>query len=246
MAGIYSKSTTDIVSGQSFVYHTPLSWHANNPSNKPAVLYAHGRGGTARDWFEPSIYPFLKAFIDAGYPLVANDLGGTTNWGNNTAITRLDQTRTFAQGSEIGAKSGKVVLFSVSMGGLAVCNWARQNKANVACIVMTVPATELEYYHNNDLLPDVNEAAEIESAYGGLTGYNNSLATHSPINYAAEIADLPIAIHYNTDDTMASPARIEAFGAAVGAEMHPTLGGHTLNNLNMSQVISFINTHTAS
>lgn len=238
MAGIYSKSTVDTVSGQSFVYHTPLSWHPNG--SKPAILYAHGRGGTARDFFDPSVYPMLKALTDAGYPFVANDLGGTTNYGNNTAITRLGQTRTFAQGSEIGAQSGKVVLFSVSMGGLAVCNWARQNKAQVACIVMTVPATELEYYHDNDILEGVDAAAEIEAAYGGTTAYNNSLATHSPINYAAEISDLPIAIFYNTDDPMASPARVEAFGAAVGAQMYPTLGQHTLNNINTAQVVSFI------
>lgn len=244
MAGIYYKSVTEASTSQNFSYFTSLDWKKDG--SKPAILYAHGRGGTARDFFDPSVYSKLKALTDAGYPFVANDLGGTTNYGNNTAITRLGQTRAFAQSAEVGAKAGKVVLFSVSMGGLAVCNWARQNKANVACIVMTVPATELEYYHNNDLLPDVNEAAEIEAAYGGLTGYNNSLATHSPLNYAAEIADLPIAIHYNTDDTMASPARIEAFGTAVGAEMHPMTGGHTINNLNMTEVVSFINTHTAS
>lgn len=244
MAGIFSKSTVDTDSGQSFVYFTPLTWHPTG--SKPAILYAHGRGGTARDFFDPYMYPFLEAFAGAGYPLVANDLGGTTNYGNNTAITRLGQTRTFAQGSEVGAQSGKVVLFSVSMGGLAVCNWARQNKTQVACIVMTVPATELEYYHDNDILPDVNEAAEIEAAYGGTTAYNSALATHSPINYAAEISDLPIAIFYNTDDQWASPARIEAFGTAVGATMFPTLGGHTLDNLNMTQVISFIDTHTSS
>lgn len=244
MAGIFSKSILDVSSGQSFVYFTPLSWHP--AGSKPAVLYAHGRGGTARDFFDPSVYPHLKALMDAGYPMVANDLGGTTNYGNNTAITRLGQTRTFAQGPEVGAKAGKVVLFSVSMGGLAVCNWARQNKANVACIVMTVPATELEYYHDNDILEGVDAEAEIDAAYGGHANYVNSLATHSPINYAAEISDLPIAIFYNTDDTMASPARIEAFGAAVGAEMHPSLGNHTLTNINMTNLVSFIDTHTAS
>lgn len=243
MAGIFSKSTIDISSGQSFVYFTPLSWHPTG--SKPAILYAHGRGGTARDFFDPSVYAKLKAFTDAGYPLVANDLGGTTNYGNDTAITRLGQTRTFAQGPQIGAKSGKVVLFSVSMGGLAVCNWARQNKSLVSCIVMTVPATELQYYHDNDILEGVDAEAEIDAAYGGHTNYVNSLATHSPLNYAAEIADLPIAIFYNTDDNMASPARIEAFGAAVGASMFPSLGLHTLDNINMTQLISFIDTHTA-
>lgn len=244
MAGIFYKSTTDLVSLQNFVYFTPSSWQSDG--SKPAILYAHGRGGTARDFFEPSVYSHLKALMDAGYPMVANDLGGTATFGNDTAITRLGQTRTFAQSSEVGAKSGKVVLFSVSMGGLAVCNWARQNKSSVACIVMTVPATELQYFHDIGILEGINAEAEIDAAYGGHSNYVNALPTHSPLTYAAEIADLPIAIFYNTDDNMANPARVEAFGAAVGAEMHPSLGVHTLENINMTQLVSFIDTHTAS
>lgn len=246
MAGIYAKSMTELSSSQNFVYFTPLDWHPSNPANKPAILYAHGRGGTARDFFDPSVYRILKAFIDAGYPFIANDLGGTSNFGNDTSILRLGQTKAFAQSAAVGAKPGKVILFSVSMGGLAVCNWARQNKADVACIVMTVPATELQYFHDTpNILPGVDVTAEMNAAYGGASAYSAAIPTHSPLTYASEIADLPIAIHYNTDDTMANPARVEAFGAAVGATMHPTLGGHTLDNINMDQIISFINTHTA-
>lgn len=244
MPGIFYKSTTELSTSQNFVYFTPLDWHASG--SKPAIIYAHGRGGSARDFFDPSVYHMLKAFTDAGYPFVSNDMGGATNYGNDTAITRVGQTRSFAQSAEIGAQTGKVVLFSISMGGLAVCNWARQNKANVACIVMMVPATELEYYHDNDILEGVDAEAEIDAAYGGHSNYVASLATHSPINYTAEISDLPIAIFYNTDDSMANPGRIEAFGSAVGATMHPATGDHNVTHFNMSQVLSFIDTHTGS
>lgn len=191
---------------------------AKQDGTRPAIVFAHGRASDAQQ----AMYAFANSaggqtygLADAGYQVFASDLGGVATWGNDTAQSRIGSAKTYVQGT-LGAKSGKVGLYGVSMGALACLNWARANASSVACIGLVVPVTDLDYMHANNVQ---GWAAEIETAYTNLSGYNAGVATHDPNqNTATHASGPPIKVWYASDDTTAITARQQAFITATGCQ----------------------------
>lgn len=203
---------------------------------RPLVVWVHGRGVggvTARtnNGF------LLRPIAEAGYLVVANDIGGTTTWGAEwqkvTDAVSCGQTT-------LGASAGQVALICSSMGALSGLRYARANPAQVACIALMVPVTDLAYQHD----PSPNGwASEIEAAYiAAGTSYAAAVADMDPMqNTAGHAAGPPLAIWRATDDAVAITERQDAFADATGAKVH-SLGavGHAFGTVDAAEVIAFL------
>ncbi len=216
-----------------------------NPSLLPGVLVFHGAGGTAFNSMDSSTAGQLQIFqrLSEVYPTVSADWGGASNWGNDTAISRVTSGQTYIQGSTAScrAKSGKVMLVGLSMGFTTACNWARANLSQVACIVGIIPANDV-----NDMVTNNRggTAAGINAAYGGTYSESTDGPTHNPTNYAASL-NVPIKLWYSDSDTVVVPSTVTNFVAHAPNASAVDVGsqGHseaTMLSVNMNDVLSFI------
>lgn len=201
------------------------------------VVWCHEHGATA-DFLRAEPQFGATAFADAGIPVIACDLGGAATWGNDTAQSRIQSAWDYLV-AQSGCASDKVLLYSRSMGTFEAWLWALANPTKVAAIASSLLAVDLIGIHDGDL---GGFATEIETAYGGSSGWNAAKAAHDPYSLRASYAGLfPSAIWYSTDDPLALPARATTFGAAVGATMH-SLGAvaHTDANLDPLEPYDFL------
>lgn len=204
------------------------------PNANTGVILAPGFLGTA-DYFTEYYSPVdLKAKELAQripmqrVPAIATDMGGSSTWGNDTAIAACGSTLTYLN-TATKARTDRVVLVGLSMGALTVLNWARANPSKVAAIGLFLPAVNLADIHDNDRS---GLASAIESAYGGAAGYAADGPSHDPANFTSSYTGMPIRIWYSTDDTTAVPSVVTAFGTAVGATL-TSMGnvGHSISSL---------------
>jgi predicted esterase len=223
---------------------THLAYRADN--TRPAVLWAHGRGGSGVN--ETQIadnFRVMNGVSCGNYPILSMDMGGQTTWGNDTAIAKVTDAKTYAQGT-LGGKAGKVLLWGGSMGSLVVLNWAAANPTLVAAVACALPANSLVDLHDNNR---GGFKTEIETAHG--TGVlasfvGNATATaHDPTQQAANLISFPIKLWYSTDDTTVVPSTVTAFQTAVntagGNCQIQSMGaiGHTITAIDETQVLRF-------
>lgn len=218
---------------------TPIGWLHDR--SRPAVVFCHGRDGSAlRPTEFTDTFGTLEGIVRGGYPMVASDLGGRRNWGNDLAIGRVGDARAFAQRAPLLASTGKVLVLGESMGCLAACSWAARNPSLVQALVLMVPAVDLAFHHDNDTLGQA--ATEIDEAYGGHDAYVAALPTHSPVAYAAEslVGRFPIHVHYGDDDDLAPyEESIAPFVAAAGATTFAKDGGgHDLQGIDADAILA--------
>lgn len=211
------------------------------------VLFMHGATNTETQMIDNTNYPSLRAILaavaQAGYPVLGVYAGGD-QWGNATAQARMDDAKTYLQGT-VGAKTGSVVLIGGSMGGLACQNWAKAHAATTACIVGLVPVSDL-----NDI-KTANRgglAASVNTAYGGSYVEATYGATYNPHTYAATgLAGIPYKAWYGASDTIVLPATVTDVCTAAGASATAVsvTGGHdtALDNIPPADVVSFIGAH---
>lgn len=168
----------------------------------------------------PNSVALFRAIAER-YAILGCTFGGDA-WGNDTAIARVSDAKTYLQGT-LGAASGSVIVMGSSMGGATAMAWARANPSLVACLVLFVPVSDL-----NDIVSNNRGglAGSVNTAYGG--AYNNGThgPTHNPAVFAASLAGIPTQIWYATDDAVCVSATVSAVGSAIGAEMHTLTGGH--------------------
>jgi predicted alpha/beta hydrolase family esterase len=221
-----------------------LPW--NYDGDRTPILYGHAYGASALSILTGAAY--WTAFpTRLRLPLVAGDLGGASLFGNPTAVSAVDDLRTFAQkqtAPNIGGKSGDVLLFGGSMGAQTLLNWTRQHLTDVAAIlaVIGVPDVEAARANNRNGI-----AAAIEAAYTDNAGWQAARPTSNPIEYAADLAAIPCMWWYSTNDPYYTVAEVNALAAAWGAnlELH-SLGavGHTFGGLDVDACVEFIAAHT--
>lgn len=196
---------------------TPRTYRPDGSTR--GIIFGHGVTGNSVTWLRDVFFPNVKPIVDL-YPCLGADLGGGTTFGNDTAIARVTDAKTYLQGT-VGAASGQVILYGVSMGGAVVLNWARANVASVAGILLIKPAVDIEDIRANNR---GSLQASIETAYTNNAGWQAVRATHNPVQYGASLAGIPISVWYGEADTTVVPATIAAFAAAVGSSC-------TLNSL---------------
>jgi alpha-beta hydrolase superfamily lysophospholipase len=206
---------------------------------KRLVVWCHSAGATAgSEHLEPWLAAnnTLPIFDLLGLPIISAKYGGQV-WGNDTAQTRVGDAIAYMTGGEFNAKTDKVLLLGVSMGGMLALNWARANPSKVAAIILFYPAVNLQWIHDN------GGAATTEAAYGGsLASFNAAVAAHDPLQHTAEYAGVPIQMWYSDADTVVGTANQQAFLAAVsGIESHllPGAGHADMTAINPSSVAGF-------
>lgn len=224
--------------------HVVLQSRTHRPNaTVPGVVWCHGHTSAT--------YPSTTVQTqgpDAGtipyalaekWPLISADLGGNV-WGNDTAIARVGLSKTYLQGTaayQPQAKAGGVFLVGGSMGAAAALNWARQNLSSVKAIALLIPAVDVDDIHDNNRN---GYAAEIETAYTNLAGWDAAVSTHNPVTYAAELTGIPIKVWYSSSDPICVPATASAFATASGATLR-SLGavGHTSATVDASEITDF-------
>lgn len=181
---------------------------------KRGVLFLHGRGGGYLDAMTPGIGGEVCArLVNAGYPLLSCDLGGTVTWGNDTAQARVTTALGYLR-SQFGASSSSVYVVGASMGALLALNWTKANLASVKALALCVPITDLADVHTNNR---GGFATEAETAYGGAPAYATAEAAHNPAASPASFTSKPIRLWYASNDTTAVPATVTTFAASSGA-----------------------------
>lgn len=223
----------------------PKRWLADGTVR--GCLYMHGATSDEKQMIDytnaPGLLAILAAVANAGYPILGVYAGGD-QWGNATAQARMDDAKTYLQGT-LGAKSGSVVLIGGSMGGLAVQNWAKAHAASTACIVGITPVSDVNDIKTNNR---GGLAASINTAYGGSYVEATYGATYNPHTYAATgLAGIPYKAWYGTSDAIVISTTVTdtvtAAGASASAVAVAGDHGSAPGNIPPADVVSFIGAH---
>lgn len=242
---VQSYGKGDYVASEAHTIYVPGDYLPD--ATKRGAIFGHSRGGDATQLVSPtsSSYATMRAIAEGlGLPIMATDAGGTDNWGNSTAVTRIGQTATFLRGATWGAHAtDPLILFGQSMGAVTVLNWALGHLSDVACVVLFIPVLNVSDVVTNNR---GGLAASVNSAYGGAWSEGTHGATSNPVTYAASLAGVPIQIWYANNDTTAIPGAVTAFDGSVGAscEIHDVGAlGHTqaaVDAVDVAGVLAFI------
>lgn len=131
------------------------------------------------------------------------------------------------------------------MGFLAACNWARQNKTNVAGIIGLVYSKGLAWDYANLGAPN---PAEMDTAYGGHTAFTPALPTHDPASYGpTDLAGIPMLLVASSDDATLGYSGQQSFAQAMQTGASPGLvtfitqtGGHSLQSFDPTVIKPFL------
>lgn len=194
-------------------YRVWLPKQFNRDATRRAIIFTHGAGQTMDDL---TIHePCFQTWANMGFVVCAADLGGGHTWGNDDSIAAIDRYWAFLK-RNYRVKSDKIVLAAMSMGGTTAFNWAHNNPTKIAAIHAVLPLLDLEWFYGTDFL---GSHTEIDDAYGGHDEYLAALPTHSPIEYAEDLVDIPIQIHSSTNDIATPWDILQDFASITGAEL---------------------------
>lgn len=191
----------------------------------PVLIYLHGAGGNgAIDGDD--IRSDLEAYADRGYVVGAPLAGGGVTWGNATFTAALDAYLVYLA-STWGADTSRVTFVGDSHGAPCFLNWAVENPTRLKSAVMRVPAVEMQYMHDNNI---VGVAAGMETSYTNLAGLVAAYPTHDPSHptfqatfRAASIAG-QVRFMYNEGDPVVRASGVRTVAAACGIEAVRMLG----------------------
>lgn len=194
------------------------------------TIYGHGYTSSA---LEGTFTSFVGKIAEKIGPILVTDLGGPATFGNDAAIARAADARSFFI-SKYGVDS-KVNIFAGSMGVLNLLNWAQRNPGQVNAMALTIPATSLAA-----LYPTFQ--TQIDAAYGGTSAYNSARAAHSPIEYAMNAwPNIPMKLWNSTNDPTVLPATVDAFAERYLQCERASLGavGHDTSSINPFELQEF-------
>lgn len=194
------------------------------PGNAARVILAlHGSGGDALQ-FNLNQNPggHVQALADAGFYVVSIDAGGSTTWGNDTAMQAITDAYNYAIAS-LGS-GAKVGILGWSMGGMNALNWLKRNPAKVSRMLLGAPASDLGAEH-----ADATFTAAIDTAYANNYAVNS--VGHDPILEPVTFRGLArTKIYHAQDDATIAVTRSRAFVAAVADPaidlVETAVGGH--------------------
>lgn len=222
------------------------------PSNYGVIachaLNSHNEFADTNFWQSAKIAGHIA---HAGIPLVAGTMSGNS-WANDASMTDMDNALTLL--AESGCSTGKVHLFGVSMGCTQALRWAGQNPTLVASIEGLLPATDIDRLYQSDA---GGTRASIGTAWGvtyptALPAGADLTATYATI----DANNIPVRLHYSTNDGVIDPADVIADAALMGATAISmgAAGGHgeipigvfnALGSGNSSDYITFLQTNGA-
>lgn len=168
-------------------------------------------------------------------PVISGDFGGD-HWGRDDGITKFDALLTYY--STRGCDVSLIDLILISMGAPLGLNWAKANPTKVRKIVGVNPVIDIDDIHDNNRN---SYAADIESAYTNLAGWNAAKATHSPAEYPASFIGMTMDLFYSTNDAIVIASTVTDFASASGATAH-SLGAvnHSAGSLTPADVAALL------
>jgi pimeloyl-ACP methyl ester carboxylesterase len=221
--------TGAVTAAENFVATVPSNWAAD--SSVIGVVQVHGYGDSAIvGWDDTGHFGSTKTptrLAQAGYPVVACDLGGTSTWGYAPIVSRIDDAITYLQGT-LKAKAGKVILMGTSMGGLNSLIYAKTKPANVAGVILIAPVNDVTWTVANN----TSLATAINAIYPGNWSEATYGAGYNPITIATAggYAGMPMLIWQGVDDTTVTLATTQALVNKIPtATLIKIPGGHSEN-----------------
>jgi predicted esterase len=191
-------------------------WDRAYKTGGRGIIWAHSAGSsTSQEPWLPAnnSLPLMQALGSLGCPIMAGDFAGNSTWGNDNAQARITDAWTWLK-SQYGAKTDKVILAGVSMGGINVLNWARANPTLVQAILLFYPVVNLQAQHDGT---GGALAINMTSAYGDSTTLFAAAApSHDPAQHASSYMGVPIYMGHSDVDTIVGSANQSAFATAVG------------------------------
>jgi acetyl esterase/lipase len=104
-------------------------------------------------------------------------------------------------GPRVGARSGAAIVVGTSMGALVGLNWALRHRELVHSVILGCPVLDLMALYKQDRF---GTSTSIAAAYGVKPpALPPGLATHSPVEYATQLAGIPILVYASSDDPIA-------------------------------------------
>lgn len=215
MALCTSRGVGQYVASEAHTLAYGTSYRMN--STKRPVIFFTGGPGDDRDFITGGTAQIPPVLAEKGVPIISAAFGGGDQWGNDTSQTRIGQAWTYVK-SALGTRTDKFVGIGVSKGATALLNYTRSHSANVAALVLIVPAVNVSDIHDNDRS---GNAVHIENAYGGLAAWQAAAPTHDPaLNTATHASQaIPTFILYGGSDTVCIPSVVTSFATAVGASV---------------------------
>lgn len=201
--GRYHTGERDVVFGRRLA----------KPESDYPFIFLGGYGGQAINFAVANGHPNWVRVVNERYVVFTADWGSFTHFGNDTAVSRLDEGKTYLQGAgaELRVAAGPLYIFATSMGFLLACNYAREYPENVAGIVTTYGAPSHVDIHDNDR-GGAQITTDIEDAYGGAPTYASVKTAKDPLANTAEIT-CPIRHYAGTADTLVVPEVVEEMAA---------------------------------
>src|SRR5438270_1760991 len=222
--GQYSPSAA---ANEEHMLAVPYGW--NGDGSRRIAVWCHSGGGLAIEPFSSGIstVTVMQAIVDSlGIPTISFDgqpeaSNLAQHWGNDTAQSRLTDAIAFAQ-SQTRAKTDKVILLGVSMGGLLASNWARSNASKISALGVFYPAANLQAVHDGTGGAGAGGAASTETAYGGsLASFNAAVTAHDPAQNTAAYKSfgIPMKMWYSDSDTVVGTANQQNFANGIGSAL---------------------------
>lgn len=184
------------------------------------IIYCHGAfsneteitGGNFSD-------QMTTALARRGFPVIAGRLAGDS-WGNDASRLAFDDCRNFLISDLNAYPSGLVGVVGVSMGAATALSWVSQHNSLIAGFVGIAPLTDIQaIYDSNPLMPFLNIATSIETAYASAGGWAANASTHDPADLAAagEYDNLPSQLWFSSADEIIPAGTTQQFATEVGA-----------------------------
>ena len=224
-------------------------WHRGYKSGGRALLWCHsaGAGGVGQAALEAwgldtgdqsgagvtAMHTLQLAITAAlGGPVMSGDQNGQS-WGNSTAQTLLTDAWAWVK-AQYGAKTDKVILAGVSMGGALALNWARANPTLVKAVILFYPAVSLGGVYNGTG-GATQDQTDLNAAYGG-SWTTNGGNSFDPSQNESSYTGVPIYMGYSDADTVVGTANQTSFITGVGGSALTSRVYHSAAHADMTQV----------
>lgn len=119
----------------------PAAWSPDDAA--PLCIVAHGWFSDAWSYLPRALHQDLEILAEAGFVVVAADLGGQSTWGNQTFLSRADSLISWAV-TKFGVDTTRVSWIADSMGAAGALNWCARHPPQVGAVVLRLAAVNLD------------------------------------------------------------------------------------------------------
>lgn len=213
--------------GQIAANENDYLWVPNklNSKNKYGVVLCHGRGVPDEFMTAANARTMVAYLARAGFACVAGEFGGN-QWGNNTAVARIDAAFTYLKSKVSGLDANKFHIMGISMGGGTAIRYAQSNPSKIVTLHAFLPVTSIRNIYEGNLS---GLQAEIATAWG-VTAPAALPAAADLLANASSLNNIPTWLYHAGNDTLINANDITALqNATKKAQVKGPIGtsGHS-------------------